>query len=275
MSYNTIMVQMDLDAPLAPLLDFGLSLARPFESDLIAFAAAEPFAFVPGDEGGIATAEILQLQTEEINERLAAMKEEFLAKAGEDRHAHWQGLVGNPTSLLALHARCADLIVIGTPKPQPQRNSQRTVDPGSLILSAGRPVFVAGSNLADARIDKVVLAWKDTREARRAAADAMPFLEKAKEVLVVTIEKGDPTRARESAGDVVRFLMRHGVKARADILRGADADVEDVLAKVANDMKADLVVAGGYGHSRLREWVFGGVTRSLLGDGSVHRLFSN
>lgn len=275
MTYYTLMVQLDLDTPAAPLLNFAVGLARKFEASLIAFAAAEPHVFVPGDDGGVVTMELLKRQAQEIEDRLNAMKEEFLDIAGEQDRAAWRGVIGNPNAFLALNARAADLIVIGTPDQDSSRNANRTVDPGSLVLAAGRPVFVAQTGLSDVQAEKVVVAWKDTREARRAVADAMPFLEKAREVVVVTIEEGDQKHAREGAADVVRFLMRHGAKARADVVGVGNSKAEEAISQIAREIGADLVVAGAYGHSRLREWAFGGMTRSLLADGSIHRLISN
>ena len=275
MTYNTLIVQLDLDTPAAPLLNFSLGLARQFKADLIAFAAAEPHVFVPGDEGGIIAAEMLKRQTEEIGERLSAMKKEFLDIAGEQEHASWRGVVGNPTDRLAIDARAADLIIVGTPNPQSEGDVHRTVDPGSLVLAAGRPVLVAESNLSAVQSEKAIVAWKDTREARRAVTDAMPFLNRAKEVVVVTIENGDQKHARDSAADVVRFLKRHGAKARADVIGVGTTNVEEAISQIARESGADLVVSGAYGHSRLREWAFGGMTRSLLADGSIHRLISN
>ncbi|RWK70552.1 MAG: universal stress protein, partial [Mesorhizobium sp.] len=106
-------------------------------------------------------------------------------------------------------------------------------------------------------------------------ADAMAFLTDAQEVLVATIEEQDQRSARESTGDVVRFLMRHGVKARSDVLGIGSGDGGQIVMDISRKMGADLVVAGGYGHSRIREWAFGGMTRSLLKQGSINRLLSN
>lgn len=275
MAYNTVLVQLELDRPAAPAVNFALGLARKFEADVIAFAVAEAHVFIPGEQGGVVAAEIMKRQTAEIEGRLDVLKEEFLGIVGEHEHASWRGIVGNPTQLLALHARAADLIVVGTPAKASGGDAHRTVDLGSFVLSAGRPVFVAASNFSLVTAEKVIVAWKDTREARRAVSDAMPFLEKAKEAVVITIEEGDQKNARESAADVVRFLMRHGVKARSDVLGVGSSDVEEAMSEIAREIGADLIVAGAYGHSRLREWAFGGVTRSLLVDGSLHRLISN
>jgi nucleotide-binding universal stress UspA family protein len=175
---------------------------------------------------------------------------------------------------LALHARAADLIVAGAPADAPSR-SRGFVDPGVLILSAGRPVLLPSDNLAPVRLECVVVAWKDTREARRAIGDAMPFLTLAQHVLVTAVDDIDPKGAGESVADVVRFLMKHGVKARSEIVEVGNSKTADALVTLASETGADLVVAGGYGHSRLREWAFGGVTRSLLGVSGLHRFFSN
>jgi nucleotide-binding universal stress UspA family protein len=111
------------------------------------------------------------------------------------------------------------------------------------------------------------------REARRAVEDAMPFLTQARDVLVATIAPDDRITARESAADVVKFLMKHGVKARSRIEEtGSDGEA---LAALARAIDADLIVSGGYGHSRLREQIFGGATRSLLNANTFNRLLSN
>ncbi|WP_159592345.1 universal stress protein [Chelativorans xinjiangense] len=275
MTYNTIIVQLDMDTAVTPRLTFAMDLARRFEANLIGFAAAEPHALVPGGEGGMVVAEVMRQQIEDIQERLKALKEEFLGVAGDGERVSWRDELGNPTELLAVHARAADLIVTGAPSAEAAGDGRRTVEPGALILSAGRPVLFAAESLALLRAHKVLVAWKDTREARRAVADAMPFLKGAREVIVTTIAEGEQKAARESAADVVRFLMRHGVKASSDVLDVGGANREEAIAEIAREQGADLVVAGGYGHSRLREWIFGGMTRSLISDGSLNRLFSN
>lgn len=274
MIFNTIMVQLDVDSPASPRLKFALNLASRFEADLIAFAAAEPHLFVPSDEGGVVAAEMMRQRAEEIEDRLKALKEEFLGVAGDNEKASWQGDVGNPTQLLAMHARAADLIVTGTPAPPVALDHRRIIDAGTLILSAGRPVLFAADRLAlDAK--SVLVAWKDTREARRATVDAMPFLTNAREVVVATIAEGGLKSAQGSAADVVRFLMKHGVKARAEVLELGRAKAADALDEIAREIGVDLLVAGAYGHSRLREWAFGGVTRSLLDRRMLNRLLSN
>lgn len=273
MIYNSIMVQLDIDATATPRLKFAWELAQRFEADLIAFAAAEGRLLVPSGDSGIAVGEIMRQQVDDIERRLKELEQEFQLVTEDSNRASWRGDIGEPTRLLALDARSADLIVIGS--PQRSADYLRTVDPGSLVLSAGRPILVASESLSPIKAEQIVVAWKDTREARRAVVDAMPFLTEAGDVLVVTVQEDDRVLARESAADVVRFLMKHGVRARSEVIGVAGFDPAETIARIANETGADLVVSGGYGHSRVREWAFGGVTRSLLHQGALHRLISN
>jgi nucleotide-binding universal stress UspA family protein len=274
MTYNTIMVQFDIDAPIAPRLDFAWDIARRYEAGLIGFAAAEPFLLMPGEMDGGATGEAMRLQIEEIEDRLKALKSEFETLTRDSNRASWRGMLGNPTRFLALNARAADLIVTGTDGDE-ARSRLRTVDPGELILSAGRPILFASKDQHPMTAESILVAWKDTRESRRAVIDAMPFLVAARHVLVATIVEDDRVAARDSVADVVRFLMKHGVKARSEVLDADKMDASEALLTAANQTGADLVVAGGYGHSRLREWAFGGVTRTLIEESSTNRLLAN
>jgi nucleotide-binding universal stress UspA family protein len=133
------------------------------------------------------------------------------------------------------------------------------------MLQSGRPVLVAppaGGRLA---LEAVVVAWKDTREARRAISDALPLLRSAGEVVVMEVcgsdEAGD---AGVHVASVVKGLARHGVKARAKVQTAPPERVATELNIEAQAIGADLIVAGGYGHTRIGEWVFGGVTFDLL-----------
>jgi nucleotide-binding universal stress UspA family protein len=122
--------------------------------------------------------------------------------------------------------------------------------------------------------DKTMIGWKNTREARRAVADALPFLKQAKEVHAITISEGDADTERQSLADLVAWLSAHGVKADSELIENQDGFI-DVLESTARARQADLLVTGGYGHSRMREWLFGGMTRDLLEATDVTRFFSN
>ena len=164
----------------------------------------------------------------------------------------------------------ADIVVTGAPQGASSGDSYRTVDPGSLVLRAGRPVLVAAQGAADLPARKVVVAWKDTREARRAVIDAMPFLADARQVLVATVIEEDVAEARESAADVVRFLMKHGVKARSETLNAGDTDATEALLAAGVKIGAGLVAIGADGEI-VATYNTGGMYRGwVTPDGLVH-----
>lgn len=168
-----------------------------------------------------------------------------------------------PTVALTAFARSCDLIICAAAPDGADPN--RRADPAGVALDSGRPVLVPPREPRRLRARKVVVGWKDTRETRRAVADALPLLKDADEVLILAACRregvADATRATD---DVVGALARHGVTARAKVLeRGADR-VAELLEREAEVIGADLIVAGCYGRSRASERVFGGVTRDLL-----------
>lgn len=274
MILNSILVQLDIDAPPENRLAAALDLARRSDALLIGFSAADYRVHLPY-EGGRAIAEAQRERREEIAAGLKHLREAFVDMAGDGPGTAWIGKIGYPTELLALHARSADLVVVGTPRKGEVLERDRRVDIGKLVLAAGRPVLVLGEEEDVPRADKAVVAWKDAREARRAVADALPLLTGAKRVIVATVIEAQEEAAREGCAEVVRFLMRHGVRAEERVLPPSKAPPAEAIVDLAREVGSDLVVSGAYGHSRIREWAFGGVTRSLLHDGSLNRLLSN
>ena len=131
-------------------------------------------------------------------------------------------------------------------------------------MRAGRPVLLVPDGVDALGVDRMVVAWKDTREARRAVSDALPLLKLATEVSVVEIATEDDLASAElRCNDLVAWLRRHKVKAAAMPMLSTGDDAT-TLRDFAEDQRADLVIAGAYGHSRLREWALGGVTRDFL-----------
>lgn len=274
MSFNTVMVQLDIDDPVGPRVTFAKSIALKFDADLIGFCAAEPRHVMPVGDSDMAVADEMRRQVDEIEVRLVKVKEDFFRQADGDSRITWRSELGNPTQLLAFNARAADLLVLGCPTPG-ATDSCRTVDHGTLLLSVGRPVLLAPVDFQPVNAEGVLIAWKDTREARRAVVDALPFLSSASRVRVTTLESNNLAAARQSAEDVVHYLGRHGIRATADAIDVGRSDESEALVQIAMEVGADLIVSGAYGHSRIREWAFGGVTRSLLRCSSITRLMSN
>jgi nucleotide-binding universal stress UspA family protein len=275
MRYKSIMVQLDIDHHPMQRLQLACELALRFDAGLIGFAAAEPRLIQPSDADGAASDDTTGRQIEEIETRLEQLEKEFRTMAAGIALASWRGEIGHPTKLLSVHARAADLIVTGDGTPDLMGNAHRIIKHGALILAAGRPVLLASRSTKTVKAERIVVAWKDTREARRVVRDAMPFLVGAKEVWVTTIGEDDSVSSNENISDVAGYLNRHGVNARSQAIGVGHADPAFALCEIAREIGADLIVSGGYGHSRLRELVFGGVTRSLLRETSVNRLISN
>jgi nucleotide-binding universal stress UspA family protein len=158
-------------------------------------------------------------------------------------------------------AHAADLIVM-SPRPEPPAPGE--ADPGEVVIDAGRPVLVVPAHSTRLRTETIVVAWKDTRETRRAIASALPLLRRANEVLVVEIcDDYIPGAVVEQTQDIVAGLTRLGVRARAAVTP-AEGGVFNSLMRTVSQRGADLIVTGAYGHSRLQELVFGGVTDHLL-----------
>jgi nucleotide-binding universal stress UspA family protein len=240
------------------------ALADSFDATLIGVGAQAvppaPFA----DPSGALSGEWFVAMRDEIERELKAARAAFNeAACNLSRPAIWECGLQLPGPAVARASRAADIIVAGAPADG-RIDPFSAVRPGELAIEAGRPVLVVpdGATQLDAR--RIVLAWKDTREARRALSDAMPFLERAEEVLVVEVcGEEDQEDARIRTDDVAAALVRRGVVAKAKVVVHEPADAHQILRQ-ASLIGAGLIVAGAYGHGRLGEWVFGGVTRDLL-----------
>jgi nucleotide-binding universal stress UspA family protein len=150
-------------------------------------------------------------------------------------------------------------------------------DPGMVLLNAGRPVLIVPDGLGEHYPGRrVLVAWKETREARHAVHSALPYLRMAEHIALVEIaENVLEAAARERLDDVEQYLLRHGIVVNKKAVLNSHGSISDLLRNEASKESADLIVAGAYGHTRLGEWVFGGVTRGLLQKCEVCCLFSN
>ena len=233
----------------AQLTGLGAEMIEPL-------APANPYA-------GVTTAEWVAAMSEQIEANLKSAEAEC-RRSTEGASADWRTCHDMIARALAMVARSADLIIVGA---APSVNYYRAADPAEVVMQAGRPVLLAPEGAERFTGRAAVIAWKDTREARRAVLDALPLLRRTEEALVQAVcAEPDAEYAEAQTSDVAAWLDRHGVNARARVSAGTEADVVDELTAEALASGADLIVAGAYGHSRLREWAFGGVTRTLLDD---------
>jgi nucleotide-binding universal stress UspA family protein len=164
---------------------------------------------------------------------------------------------------IADEARRADLIITSLTSGL-LADTSRHANSGELVIRAGRPVLIVADNAVAPGFDRILVAWKDRREARRAVTDALPLLKHAAQVVVVEVAAEDELgEARSRVDGVVAWLKRHGVAADA-VVSPTTGDDASQLAAIAGDHDTEVIVAGAYGHNRLREWAFGGVTSDLL-----------
>jgi len=268
MDYKTLVVQAEADDDGRSRVQLALALAIRFDATLVGTAARAllPLMTLPGGSPGTAT--LLAAEEDDIRAGLDAAERRFRALAAVT-HARigWRSKIADPAEILALEARTADLIVVGRRPERDDAGWSRHADPGAVLMRAGRPILVVPPGVSSLNTDHIVIAWKDSLEARRAVVDAMPFLTRAASVLVLQVchDEGERERAAAIVPAVAAYLITHGVAAtgEARLLREATVSAELLLAM--EQRRAELVVAGGYAHSRLQEWVFGGLTKTLLG----------
>ena len=174
-------------------------------------------------------------------------------------------------------ARCSDLIVLAMPSGESIDTATVHTYFAGLLFGAGVPVLVVPSSAPTSLPPRrAVVAWADTPESTRAAHDALGLLRGCTSVDVLAVRTGGAGSADEAGVEAfTRHLVRHGVAARALCLQADDAAVADLIKQRARDGDAQLIVAGGYGHGRVREWAFGGVTRELFLSSPVPVFFSH
>jgi nucleotide-binding universal stress UspA family protein len=187
----------------------------------------------------------------------------------------WLRVEAEPAAAFAAHARFVDLAIVG--QNDPDRPFVGASVPVTAIMQSGRPVLVVPYTGDIKSVGhNILIGWKEGREATRAVNDALPLLTRARMAAVLTIDREDASYDNaETSSKIVLHLARHGVNAFAKHTVSDDVPDGDVILNWASDTGADLIVVGGYGHSRASEFVLGGVTRTLLKAMTVPVLFSH
>lgn len=275
MTYATLMVHLQLGVSNANLLKVASDLAQRFQANVVGIAACEPTQMVYGD--GYISGDIVEQSRAEIAAQMKLAEAEFKSTiSAQFERSAWRSIVmyGSLSAYLVAEARCADLFVTSIAASE-YFDASRAADTGDIIMKLGRPVLVVPPGAASPVLKRVVVAWNDSREARRAICDALPLLKTATSVTVVEIATAaELATARSRLHDVTEWLGRHGASAQS-VAAVSAGDHAAQLHAIAQEHHADLIVAGAYGHSRLREWAFGGVTRDLLLSGNCCSLLSH
>ena len=273
MSYATLMVYVDTDRMPEERVSLAARLAAQFNAALIGLSAIAIGPPVAAE--GMIIAETSAAEIKEIRAKLAEKGNWFRNIAGAvHRNVEWRSVLDFPTGALVREARIADLVVIG--QHASSGDDYSSLDPGRVVLKVGRPTLVVPEGVSVLRADHILIGWKDTREARRAVRDALPFFREATRVTIVEIcAPGEEGAAQEHMDEVVRYLNRHRIIGGPRVILHRDRSGAALLIRLAQENGADLLVTGAYGHSRLGEWIFGGVTRELLATSPICCLMSH
>jgi nucleotide-binding universal stress UspA family protein len=223
----------------------------------------------PIDGGASAAGIIVQLQDDARRQGDLAQKrlaERFSRLSVPNEIRRLEGTPGQLPGLAATEARWSDLLVASRPFDRDGAGASNDLF-GAVLFESGRGVFVVppGRHPSDA-IRRILVCWRDTREAARAVAEAAPFIEKAARTTVLIVDPESPrdNRPSEPGADIARHLGRSGTSVEVHVVASEGRGIGDVILDQARRASADLIVMGGYGHSRLREWIAGGATRDML-----------
>lgn len=257
--------------------EYAVSLAAALDAHLAGIAFLyDPI--VPVAATGYVPPEVIETQQSDAQQAANAAVERFNTQINR------AGISGESTTLPAsfagageqfgLIARRFDLAVVG--QAEPDKGAVEELIAESVLFESGRPVIVVPYiQKAPLKLDRVMVCWDGSRQAARAIADSMPLLERAGQVEVVIVANEEGKRDEIPGADMGEHLARHGLKVDVKRIVGGDIDVADALLSHAADSSTDFVVMGGYGHSRLREFVLGGVTRAILRSMTVPVLLSH
>jgi nucleotide-binding universal stress UspA family protein len=269
-SYKDLLVVLDSQTASRGRMDLAAALAERFAAHLVGLYPL-PILEVPRNFGYYDPAQLdpffseLREKAQEASDKEREAFEHTASLRGLS--AEWRVVTADAGYDPALHARYVDLTILGQLDPDRYEAEFVRPRPEQVTLASGRPILVvpyAGKFETVGR--RVLIGWNATREATRAVNDAMPLLIAADVVTVLTIDarEGPDAHGEVPGADISLHLARHGVKATVERTVSAGIPDGDVLLSRAADLGADLLVIGAYGHSRVRELLLGGATRSIL-----------
>ena len=258
--------------------DFAVSVATAFDAHLTGVAFRyEPLIPVMVDMYGIPADVIESQRIENEKEAKAAVGKldeaaKRVAVSAQARVLEVQ--VASAPSVFAHIARRFDLSVIGQPEPDKPALDRLIVE--AALFDSGRPVLVVPYiQRAGLKLDRVMVCWDGSRSAARGVGDAMPFIVRAKAAEIVIVATESAKSDEMPGADIAHHLARHGAKVEVERIVSTEIDVASTILSHAADTSADLLVVGGYGHSRLREFILGGATRGILAAMTVPTLMSH
>ncbi len=286
MDYKTILVLLHGTDADGLALDCALGLARAFGARVEGVAVRpDPRETVQLATDGMSPAMIESIMAAgqaETEQRLEHARASFATACeaaglaiGEDPShvglgAGWTESIGDPAEHVARRGRLSDLVVLGHPAAAEAEGGYAEVEAG--LFESGRPILIVGGTAYADPTAPVVVGWNGSAESARAVAGALPLLQRSSTVSVVAV--GEPEGFHPSAGELCAYLARHGVQGHCYSVEAEGRPIGTCLMDEAERLNAGLVVMGAYGHSRLREFVLGGVTRRVLGSPGMSLLMA-
>ncbi|MCI3130903.1 universal stress protein [Phenylobacterium aquaticum] len=268
MSYKTILVHLEPTPASEARLQAAVEFAGKLDAELIGLGGrasmiqAAPLAMAEGGSYAV------EAWAEDEARSLAEVEATFRRLGGG---ATWRAVPDYPTDAMCDNAAGVDLIITGLERAA----ADFAPDAADTVLRAGLPVIALPAGHPQIGFERIVVAWKDTREARRAVSDALPLLRRAGEVAIVSVSTHSGAAATPASIDnLISRLARHGVNAVVEPV-STRRDPADKLISFATSRRADLIVSGAFGHSKAGEWLLGGMTQTLLECSPLPVLFSH
>lgn len=279
MNYRSLLVHLDDSDQSDQRLDVAARLARRFDAELAGAYLVPTRELTPFTSAMLPDA-VVEHRLRDSGDAQAHAETRFRVAAEREglMAVDWSAPAGRPIDAAISHARYSDIAILGQPLPTDAHAAFANDLVRSVLMAAGRPVLIVPHFGEYASIGETVLiAWKEARESARAIADALPFLEQARKVIVMSISAPHEQSVRETLADagIAAYLARHGIAADVRHEVAEDIDAGNLLLSRAADLTADLIVMGAYSRPRLSEFVLGGVTQVMLQAMTVPVLMSH
>lgn len=284
MAYKTILVHVDESQGWEARLSYAAQLAQSSSSHLIGLHV-KSLPYVPPLAYEAVPTDFIEQQRKTADTAADTAEKNFHHVIGRTTlsSVEWRCEEGNLDRIIAKHARYTDLVVVSQTGPD-ELDAALIELPGDLLLSAGRPVMIVPYNFDLKNIkapSHAMVAWDGGREAGRAIVDALPLLMITKKTTVIAVNPeqspwlSGPVHGQEPCADIAQYLARHGIKVEAAHMVAKGISVANALLSRAMDLGCDVIVMGGYGHSRLREQILGGTTQGILKQMTIPILMSH